>query len=32
MPPIAAHGKARRELAREAELAIASALNLSVSS
>ena len=31
MPPIAAHGKARRELAREAELAIASALNLTVS-
>ena len=31
MPPIAAHGKARRELASEAELAIASALNLTVS-
>ena len=27
MPPIAAHGKARRELARDAELAIAKALN-----
>jgi 1-acyl-sn-glycerol-3-phosphate acyltransferase len=32
MPPIAAHGKARRELARDAELAIASALNLTVAS
>ena len=31
MPPIAAHGKSRRELAREAELAIASSLNLTVS-
>jgi 1-acyl-sn-glycerol-3-phosphate acyltransferase len=32
MPPIAAHGKARRELARDAELAIASALNLTAAS
>lgn len=30
LPPIAAHGKARRELARDAEHAIASALNLTV--
>lgn len=30
MPPIAANGKARRELARDAEDAIASALNLTV--
>lgn len=30
LPPIEAHGKARRELARDAEHAIASALNLSV--
>lgn len=31
LPPIAAHGKARRELAQDAELAIARALNLNVS-
>ena len=30
LPPIAAHGKARRELARDAEHAIARALNLTV--
>lgn len=30
MPPIAAHGKVRRKLARDAELAIATALNLTV--
>ncbi|MFA6902370.1 MAG: lysophospholipid acyltransferase family protein [Gallionellaceae bacterium] len=30
MPPIDAHGKVRRELARDAEMAIASALNLTV--
>lgn len=30
LPPIEAHGKARRELARDAEYAIASALNLTV--
>ena len=32
MPPIAAHGKVRRELARDAEMAIATALNLTVES
>ncbi len=30
VPPIAAHGKTRRELARDASHAIASALNLTV--